>query len=474
MVISRRATHNIGGMMSAKATFNPEEILLSAKALFHADQSKNLRSVIADKIEGLRHYDVLTMERAVAICCWGRSGSLLLASYLDGHEDVMMLPATRSAGIYIFFERYQSLPLRDKLIAYPAFTELWDSAGEENGFGRSFFEGDFAISPAHYYAAVQAILEVYGTWPPEFLASRRAFFLFVHIAYNLALGRRPASLRPLIVYAQHEWDNVMAAHLIEDFPQAKFIHTIRDPISSFDRLFDWWFQAALLKPKDPLRESNETRPQPGRRVSAVAPWKVLRHLIDADRPHFGMESRTRALRFEDLHCDTAETMRALSDWLGLPHQATLLDSTFNGIPYVVARDGKAWSGPRLEQAQRHSRNVSLKDRALLFALFYENFVAWNYPCPKIFGNPMVRCLVLVLFPLVPMKAEICVARTVFKWRVLPALKDGNLSIVMNSLLRILFCRLGIIWLSMRELVRRLAYGKKLLQVEHMRQRTGTA
>src|SRR5208283_4598613 len=108
-------------------------------------------------------------------------------------------------------------------------------------------------------------------------------------------GRRPASLRPLIVYAQHEWDNVMAAHLIEDFPQAKFIHTIRDPISSFDRLFDWWFQAALLKPKDPLRESNETRPQPGRRVSAVAPWKVLRHLIDADRPHFGMESRTRAL-----------------------------------------------------------------------------------------------------------------------------------------------------------------------------------
>ncbi len=79
---------------------------------------------------------------------------------------------------------------------------------------------------------------------------------------------------------------------------------------------------------------------------------------------------------------------------------------------------------------------------------------------------MVRCLVLVLFPLVPMKTEIFVARTVFKCRVLPALRDGNLSIVMNSLLRILFCRLGIIWLSMREVVRRLAYGKKLLQVDH--------
>jgi len=449
-----------GRIRSAKPSFNPEEILLRANALFRAEQSKDLRGVIAEKIEDLQHYDVLAMERVVAICFWGRSGSFLLASYLDGHEDVVMLPAARSEGVYPFLERYQSLPLRDKLIAYPAFTELRDSASEGAGFGRSFFDGDFAISSAQYYAAVQAILEVYGKWPPEFLASGRAFFLFVHIAYNLALGRRPASSRPLIVYAQHYWNNVLAMRLVEDFPQAKFIHTIRDPISSFDRMFEWWLQVELLQPI-------------GRHDFRV-PCKVLHHLIDDDRPHFGMESRTRALRFEDLHCDTAETMRDLSDWLGLPYQATSLDSTFNGIPYVVARDGKTWSGRRLEQSQRHSRNVSLKDRALLFALFYENFVAWNYPCPKIFGKPIVRCLVLILFALVPMKSENIAARTVFKCKVLPSVRRGNISIVINSFLRILYYRLGFVWHVVGEFFRRLAYKKTLLQVGRKRRRTGPA
>jgi hypothetical protein len=144
----------------------------------------------------------------------------------------------------------------------------------------------------------------------------------------------------------------------------------------------------------------------------------------------------------------------------------LLDSTFNGIPYIVTRDGKSWSGPRPEKVQRHWRNTSLKDRALLFALFYENFLAWNYPCPKVFGVPIVRCLVLVLFPLLPMKTEIIVARAAFKRRVLPSLRHGNIALVMSSLLRLLFCRLGITWLLVREGSRRLAYRKILLQINH--------
>lgn len=258
----------------------------------------------------------------------------------------------------------------------------------------------------------------------------------------------------------------MATRLVKDFRQTKFIHTIRDPISSFDRQFEWWLRLDFLQPKEPLRDFSGTRPRRWRPASPGAPWQVLRHLVNADRPHFGMDSRTRALRFEDLHCDTAETMRDLSDWLGLSYQATALDSTFNGIPYVVARDGKTWSGRCLEQAQRHSRNLSLKDRALLFALFYENFVAWNYPCPRIFGRPIVRWLVLILFALVPMKTEIIFARAVFKRKVLPSVRHGKISIVIKSLLRILLCRLGIIWLVVGEFFRRLSCGKTLLQVDH--------
>jgi hypothetical protein len=432
-----------GPIRPAKLTSDQEEILLRADALFRAGQSKNLRGVIAEKMEELRHYDVQAMDRVLAILSWGRSGSLLLSSYLDGHNDVIMLPELRGWRLYEFFDRYQSLPLREKLIAYPAF---------EADYPR-FFDGDFAISTDQYYASVQAILEVYGKWPQAFLESRRAFFLFVHIAYNLALGRRPASSNPLIVYAQHAWGDTVATYLVEDFPKAKFVHTIRDPISSSDGVFHYLF--GTLGGRLP-------------RTYIRAPYSALHCLADTDRPHSGMESRTWTIRFEDLHSDIARSMRDLSDWLGLPYQATLLESTLNGIPWVVTRDGKAWSGPDLEQVQRRSRNLSRKDQALLFALFYENFVAWNYPCPKIFGHLVVRCMVFVSLFLLPMRTEIIAARAVFKRRILPAVRHGNILTAIRSSLGIGLCRLKIIRLVVPVFFRRCAYRTTLLQVDHKR------
>src|SRR6202034_745658 len=109
-----------------------------------------------------------------------------------------------------------------------------------------FFDGDFAISPVRYYAAVQAVLEFYRSEPPEFLESRRTFILLVHIACNLALGRLVSS-HPLIVYAQHMVDDEMARKLVEDFPRATFIHTVRDPISSCDGMFHFSFRTIAAK-----------------------------------------------------------------------------------------------------------------------------------------------------------------------------------------------------------------------------------
>lgn len=235
-----------------------------ACALAHAKRAEDLSALIASKIEDLRFYDVLNMERALAVCFWGRSGSLLVTSYLDGHDDVVMLPTIRSFAIYNFFERYQSLSLHDKLIAYPIFstTELsgWSP------YSTDFFEGDFPIVAEHYYAAVAAIFEVYGDFPPQLLETRRAFFQFLHVAYSLALRRRPASQHPLMVYGQHFREDVSARRFVEDFPQAQFLHTVRDPITAFDRSFEHW-----------AKQSNE-----------ACVW-VIDGLTRGDEPHPGID-----------------------------------------------------------------------------------------------------------------------------------------------------------------------------------------
>ncbi len=413
-----------------------QEISLRAEALYRAETSQDLPGVVAEKIEELRRYDVEGMDQVSAILSWGRSGSLLLASYIDGHDDVLMLPELCGWLLYQFFDRYPSLPLREKLLAYPLFQPDHTR----------FFEGDFAISPAQYYAAVQAIVESSDRWSPEFLESRRAFFLFMHIAYTLALGRRPASSRPFIVYAQHVFNNDVAREFVKDFPQAKFVHTVRDPISSCDGIFQQHLQFV---------ENHIHLP-----CMAI----LLLTATAGDQPHDGMASRTRTVRFEDMHGDLAETMRGLSDWLGFHYQAALLESTFNGIPYVVARDGKAWSGPRLEQMQRRSINLSAKDRALLFALCYENFEDWNYPCPRIYGNLLVRCSVVLSLFLFPMKMEFVSGRAVFKRLTVPLMRKGQIWRAIKSVLGIGVCRLGMISLLMPAFFRRCAYGVNLLQV----------
>lgn len=383
------------------------QILQRAEAFFQAHHPDCSPPAIAAKIENLRTYDVLRMDRIAAILPWGRSGSVLLASYLDSHEDVLTLPEVCGWRLYEFYQRYPSWTLRDKLIAYPFYCTK----------DTRFFEGSFAISPAEYYAAVQAIVKLFGRLPAEFLGSRRAFFLFVHIAYHLALGRRPASPIPLILYAQHDWNPAGARELVEDFPRAKFIHTVRDPVSTCDGAFHFL--------QDDLADYN-----------IQLPFCVLDYLCRTDRPQAGAEDRTRAVRFEDLHGRTEQTIRQLAQWLGLSDRPTLRESTFNGIPYVVTRNGISWTGPRIEQMQRRSRYLSANDRAVLFALLYDDFAAWDYACPAIFRYSLVRLLVVLAFLLVPLKMERVGARQIFERRLLPSLRQRQIVAGMKCLLGI--------------------------------------
>ena len=49
------------------------------------------------------------MTRAATICHWGRSGSVLLASYLDNHPDIITLPNQTSEHLYQFYQDYPGL-----------------------------------------------------------------------------------------------------------------------------------------------------------------------------------------------------------------------------------------------------------------------------------------------------------------------------------------------------------------------------
>lgn len=360
-------------------------------------------------LERAKNYDIAGMDRILAICFWGRSGSFLLASYLDGHPDVIVLPELTSEAIFVFFEEHTGLSIWQKLVAYPEYSAA------RNGADGSLFGSDCAIEASLYYAAVHALEELHGGKPSTWLNARANFFRLIYVAYAVARGDRGVGSRPLMVHAQHAWNDRMAACLVADFPAAHFVHTVREPISALDS----WFDRVLQ-----LRTQHCDPSAPGTPLMTPA-VDAMTDILSWDRPHREMEERTRAIRFEDLHLSPAATMRRLAEWLDIPYRECLTQSTWNGKAWIVSIRGVRCCGANPENARRRSKYLNPFDRLLIDALLYENFVAWNYTVPSIVRTRFVRgCILGLLLPL-PMKIEWAALCWVMTYQVIPKLRHGR-------------------------------------------------
>ncbi|WP_326879712.1 IS66 family transposase [Aliidongia sp.] len=378
---------------------------------------------VARKAEHLKYFDVLGMDDIVAIVAWGRSASLLLASYLDSHTNVLMLQREASERIIQFFEETRNLSLWERLLAYPAYTDA---------HGHPFFHGEFAISELDYRAAIDSLIEKYGDRPVDVLASHRAFFQFVYAAYNVARDYRPAIPRPSLVYFQHHRSDKLAAYLSRDFPKVRFLHTIRHPIACFRSSVERSQYMGLADGRLPQLNY----------LSAVLSIAV--NLTNLDHPHDHADARTSAVRFEDLQTHPEETMRNVAAWLGLPWRASLATSTFNGIPYVVERTGGDWVGSQPAQINNPSRGVSRWDQAVLFSLFHENFIAWGYPSPAHFRFGCLRWSIVFMLAFIPMSLEWIVARNILRVQIKPALRLGDFRFAVRAARRPLACHVALV------------------------------
>jgi Sulfotransferase family len=415
----------------------------------YAGELRAMPRLVAHKSELLRHYDVAGMTRAVAICFWGRSGSHLLASYLDGHDELVLMPENRGEALYEFCQKYPDLTLWERLIVYPTFV-----ASKRWGPGAEFFTGNHAISAAHYYAAVHGLFAAYGDRPAQWLAARQRFLQFVHVGYAVAAGRRPANPRPLIIYAQHWTSEYRAQEFISDFPEGRFLHTIRDPIAALDS----WFE----------RQIDMQTARRGGRLDLAASYlhpasETFRSLVRWDQPHEGMAARSRALRFEDLHLAPAQTMQRVAEWLGVPFRPCMLQSTFNGVPFVWKSEGGSWVGANPANAQRRSRNFTRLDRWLMFAVLRDNFLAWGYPLPRPFRHRTLCMVVSGLLLWLPTKMERIAAGIIVRHQALPALRGGRVGFAASAPYFLLRERLRMMRMLAGETRARLVRSKALLR-----------
>jgi hypothetical protein len=244
-----------------------------------------------------------------------------------------------------------------------------------------------------------------------------------------------------MIHAQHYLNEELAKRLVEDFPGAKFMHTIRDPITSIDSWFDRKLEMELFGCNNRI----DLLP----RYLDLAVGSML-DLLAWDSGHKAMSDRTRAIRFEDMHAAAEPTMRKVANWLDIAYEPSLIESTWNGSPYVVMIRGVATCGANPANARRRSRNLSFSDCLLIFAFLHDNFVAWEYPYPKSVNRRWFRLAIILLLWIVPMKMEAITARMILLGQALPRLRRRQIGFALGAPFYIIKRRIRMMLLIARE------------------------
>ena len=265
----------------------------------------------------------------VAVQNWGRSGSTLVQSLLDGHPQVVSTPNFYSRAYYeAWGSQICVCPDDAKIDAFMSFARQWWDPGLVDASA-----GLHRLGPERREVAgvARANLEQHlrAAFAGGAPITRRSLFEAAHVAYALALGRDISADDRLIVYPVHGRARGSACALLEDFPEARFLHTLRAPAANVAASIRHLTSNGLDRANDALLGALSNlfaRETSGRdRLTRFG-----------DRPYLGYLGDTDQLRFlplEALHRSGPAAMTAMANWLGLSPAPSLMKSTF---------DAKTW------------------------------------------------------------------------------------------------------------------------------------
>jgi hypothetical protein len=309
-------------------------------------------------------------ERVIAIMAYGRAGSGLWASLFDGHPNVLTFPDCLLMDFFRFWERVGGRAAGHANDAFLDHYSVAFDARRSNPEHISRFDygqylglstmGDrrdehIEVDAALFTTALRARVDF------DRPCARRTFFQAVHIAYAEALGRVVRD--PVIVFSLHVDLGVDARRLLDDFPAAVFMQTLRDPINGMGSWFRHFALTGALHP----------------RLTLDALGMALGH-GRATVPE--QRARWFGVRLEDIHATPRETLERVCDWTGLHWHPALLHSTFNGKKWWNEKNTQQISGFSTDiTAQSFEDYIPAADALRLAPAFAARQAAWGYPTP---------------------------------------------------------------------------------------------
>jgi len=321
-------------------------------------------------------------NKLIALLHFGRSGTGLLHSLIDGHPEISTLPSIYLRGFFnagvwnkIAAEGWRRLPERFA----DAFAVLFDAnstkpvAGMENmekkmqlNVGRN--EGmahvgedrneSLSLDRDRFCSEALRLLQGLDKVDPGSL------LMVIHAAYEKALGTKTG--KQTVFYHIHNPDNFAKPNFLRYAPDARLLMMVREPIQSCES----WTRVFF-------KENNY-----GQIIH-----RIINMLFAIDQVAFRMQDSV-GVRLEDLKTRPEATLQSLCAWMGVDEAPSLYQMTAQGkkwwgdpsSPDYAA--GKAMSPFGEASTKRPVGAIfSDKDQFVLRTLFYPFSVRFGYREP---------------------------------------------------------------------------------------------
>ena len=343
-------------------------------------------------------YDVKSVNRVVCILSYTSSASCLMSSLLDNHPNVLDTPDNILGDFQSFWEEHGHLRLDPLLSEFlDRYIMIFDArmkrkgyegtvdTGETHGFTTLGPNRDECLEVDHAAFKNEVRHLIGETYP----VPKKLFFQALHVAYSRASGRGEAD-NPIIVFGLHSlhYEGRLEG-LTDDFSDVYLLQMVRHPL-----------RATASRVRTQIRTDQSVAWGFCKSIAGVSTSGVNSPLVDT--------ACCRAVRMEDLHNAPEQTMRKICEWLDLPWDDSLLESTINGKQWWNGKHSAQVSGfnPSIA-AQTFEEYLPSFDRFRLGILLGRKCSAWEYPVHRWSQNLLARVLILP-FLMLPFKMELMI------------------------------------------------------------------
>jgi len=300
-------------------------------------------------------------DRPVFIGGHRKSGTTLLASLLDGHPDLFIYPG-ETAFFYKFFPVFD----REEYSLKRKIDRIVNSC-----------LGDFDLVIRKWIGSDRcpgySLRKLTGLYRRNVLAtpgrSRDFFEAIIHSAWQI--------LGPGMHEARYWVEKTTSIEIYADvlfgwYPNAKFIHLIRDPRDNYGAIKAGWNKRYRFQfdCQERLLQSVLDRGKLGMELAGInlRRFSAKRYLI---------------LRMEDVVSKPRETMGKICSFLGIPFRDSLMKPTFLGVPWA-GNNFENMSFGQVSKANLNRWKERITEHEAKVLEFYFRDLMQKYRYPRVF------------------------------------------------------------------------------------------